>query len=220
MAVPTIPVVDGDVCIASVVCYDQEQISINALGYLIGGSAGGGATLQSLATALDTAVFAAYIALLNNQAFYLGVSARKFVGNKLSLPNTTKVNTGAGTAGADAMPRQATGMFTKQSALPGPAGRGRVYVPFPAVLDNGATPIPTAGYMVRLGTLAGILAAPLALTGPGTATATPVIIRYPRPAHVPPITLATVVWSTATARQKWATQRRRGSYGRPNVLPF
>lgn len=221
MANPNPVVVNGDTVLLSVVCYDDEQVSINRFGYLISGVAGGTLTLQDCVDTLDAPASTQWKGMINNQATYRGVMGSLFIGNRLTPFRSTIANAGPGTAGADALPRQTCGMFTKVSAVPGPAGRGRVYVPFPAVADNGAGPIPNAGYMTRLGVMAGVLKAPLGVSvGPVTATMTPVIVRYPRPSATPPVVFRTIPWADATARQKWATQRRRGSYGRPNVLPF
>lgn len=220
MAAPAIPVANGDVVQVKVYCQATEQVSQNVLGYVVSGVLGGGITLQDIANDVDTAVEAAYKALIFNTAFYYGVEARKFVAGRLSLANFTKGNVGLGTAGAAGMGRQLAGMFTKQSLLPGLAGRGRFYAPFPASADTVDDGVPTAGYMLRLGVLAAILQAPVAVAGLGTGLISPVLIRYPRPAAVPPVTLGTTPWGFALARVKWATHRSRGSYGRPNAVPF
>jgi hypothetical protein len=221
MAVPGIPVNALDIVVTNIYCQFAEQVSINRLGWLCTATAGLGITLRDVCTSLSALVGPTYKALLANNAMFYGVDARKFIGQKLSLANNdNSVNSGPGTAGADAQGRQVAGMFTKLGNIAGRTGRGRVYVPFPSTTDTDADGVPTAGYMVNLGTLAAQLFAVLNVAGAGTGTLAPQLITYPRPTHTPPIVLSSRAWTAATARQKWATHRSRGSYGRSNPLPF
>jgi hypothetical protein len=129
--------------------------------------------------------------------------------NYIGLPKNV-----VGTAGAQPLPRQTCGMFTKQTGFPGRTGRGRFYAAFPSASDQSlVNDLPTAGYMTRLGALAANTFAIQNLTnGASTCDAIPVLFS-----RVAPSTSYTLVG--ATARTKWATHRSRGDYGRPNLLP-
>lgn len=221
MAAPDISVVSGDVVLTRTVCSFAGQVSMNVAGWTVGTVVAAGVTLLEIADDLDAFFSAVYPALLTNNAQYYGLGARKFVGQRLSLEFAGTANVSAGTGGATPLPTQTCGMVTKQSAVAGPAGRGRIYVPFPDASMNAAPGIPTAGYMTNLGLMAARYANPRVVVGAGgSVTLTPAIVRYPRPNLPTPILLGTTPWANATARQKWATHRTRGVYGRLNSLPF
>lgn len=213
MAGPVIPLALNDVVEATVVCRFDEQIALNVLGYKATAIVGVGVALDAFVTQLDAAIAAAYKDLMCNVAEYYGVMARVVAPVK-TIYVSTKVTQGDGVAGADPLPRQCCGMFTKLTSHAGPSGRGRMYVPFPAQLDCDIDTNPTVGYMVRLGTLAGILASPQAVVvGADSMTLSPCLLN-------PPAYAAPFLWQFATARQKFATHRSRGSYGRANAVPF
>jgi hypothetical protein len=213
MAGRATPLNVNDILELSLVCSQAEQIGLNVLGYRVTFQTGAGESMENIGTELDLLIHNAYKAILANTAEYYGSMIRRVWPTKTAYA-TTNLNRGDGTAGDEALPRQAAGMFTKTTGLPGPAGRGRFYASFPAEDDNDPDGIPTAGYMVNLGTLAGILATTRTFgVAPDTTTVAPVILdrlAYP----------GSLAWDFATARQKWATHRSRGSYGRANSLPF
>lgn len=196
-----------------VVCIAGEQISINALHYKVTAVTGIACTTQDVATDIDSLVEVAYKALMGLPALYRGVECCRLFPTRSVYANEA-TNVGPGGAGADLLPRQTCGIFTKMSAVPGAAGRGRVYVPFPALVDDEGGGIPTAGYMTRLGTLAGILLSNVNIVvGVNTTTITPIIYHRGDPT-------TSVAWTFAAARNKWASQRSRGTYGRANSVPF
>jgi hypothetical protein len=126
--------------------------------------------------------------------------------------NTT--GNGFGDNAGDALPRQTSGIISLVTALGGRKNRGRVYVPFPSETDNAIAGHPTAGYVTALGDLAAILTGPYIGVGAGgnTNDLQPVILHRVD-GSVTPIT-------GHFERSFWATQRRRGDFGRPNTGPF
>lgn len=125
-----------------------------------------------------------------------------------------------GTGIGDPLPTQSCGLVSYQYNLSGKQGRGRNYLPFPTEDDNAADGLPTAGYMTDADTFASAWN-PVSLVvtgsgvGPPTATITGCLYN---PYGAIPVKIPTVV--SRTIRKKWATQRRRGSEGRPNNSPF
>jgi len=128
-------------------------------------------------------------------------------------PETTVVNQMAGSAGAGLLPGQTSGLISLYTSTLGKIGQGRVYVPFPCPDDNAADGTPTAGYVTRLADLSVFLSEDFTLTvGAQTATFKPCLYRGG--------TDAPRFIINATNNDAWATQRRRGSYGRLNKAPF
>jgi len=208
-------IVDNDVLEMRAICSMGLQVSYNVQFYKCTYTAGAGLTVQDAVDAWDASIAAAYKALLTQDAKYYGVMGRiaNPTPNK-SLYRFTKVNNGVGLVLSNAMSGQSCGMFTKLTGTPGQGGRGRIYVPFPAVGDNDAGGAPTAGYMVNLGILAAKYFAVLPVAAGGnTLSATPILFRRSAP-------LLQFVVLGATGRQKWATHKSRGLYGRTNALPF
>lgn len=214
MATPSAVVALNDILKVRVVCQAGDQISVNVLGYKVTGLVAPGPTCSELAVALDTAFETPYKDLLSQFASYYGVGVSR-VSPTVSLESAATGNTAIGNLVENLMPRQVAGIFTKHSAGAGPGGRGRVYVPFPGRDQDDAVGKPVAGYMVLLGVLAATLqlVRVVASGGGGNATISPCILKR---ANYP----ASPLWITSSARIKWATQKRRGVYGRPNTLPF
>jgi hypothetical protein len=170
-------------------------------------------TALEVAKRFDVVLSATLIALLNNTAAYWGVGAQRIRPLPIGVEALWQGSAGPGTAGASPMPKQIAGIFSKITAFGGRAMRGRVYVPFPTDLDNSSpSDAPTVGYMTRLGAFAANVVATTAVTG-GAGNASMVPVIYHRVSGNVDIIIG------ATARQKWATQRRRGDYGRPNDPP-
>jgi hypothetical protein len=118
-------------------------------------------------------------------------------------------STSTGSTANPALPTQVSGIISLRGDIASRHGRGRVYVPFPAVTDHDATLRPTAVYLGHLNALAAGMFSTVTFTS-GVNTATVQIGIFDRRAG----TLTTI--SSVHAKQVWATQRRRGDYGRKN----
>jgi len=176
--------------------------------------AGAGATLSQLLAALATAGLPdSYKTLLSSEASYVGMDAQ-VIFPTLGLPVGNVTGADAGDNAGDPLPSQVSGLLKITTQLGGRANRGRAYIPFPFEGDNDASGRPQAAYVAALDGLGTIFAAARPGVGAGgdTNDFTPVI--YHRHNHTTtPISL--IVGST-----RWATQRRRGNYGRPNLPPL
>lgn len=191
----------------------QQQISVNVLTYVCTAIAGTSDTYQNGAVKFDTLLNAAYKALMCNLAFWRGVGVRRITPTQLSVEYSTIANQGAGTAGASPQAKQISGLIRKVTDRPKEKGRGRLYVSFPSTTDNSSTGNPIAGYITRLNTLGTALAQNVVVgSAPNTATLKPVL--WDRS-----LFQATDIISMP-GQAYWATQRRRGDYGKANSVPF
>ena len=149
-------------------------------------------------------------ALMCNPAVYNSVTTRRL--NPVVARPVFQISTahsGVGTAGADPMAGQTTGLITKYTALMGRANRGRIYIPFPAVDDDTATGAPSASYQSRLVSFANAYTGTVSIPGGGGgAIAATAIVFHPKTLTGTPI-------ATTQSQFKWATQRRRGQYKPP-----
>jgi hypothetical protein len=204
-------IANGDRLECRMYCQDSEQVSVNTVYYRAGLPTGGNVTDQNVADVLSAIAASHLTILITNNATYLGTTVR--VANKLPLPVAAESNidAGVGTAGAIGLPRQTAGLLRFFTALAGPGGRGRLYIPFPAQGENESRGVPTAAYSTSVEALGTDLMGLTSVNGAGGASI--------------PVTL--VVWSRVHARMadvtdtrgssKWATQKKRGSFGRPNA---
>lgn len=203
----------GDVVQVRLVSILQQQISINVLTYVCTAIAGTSETYANGAIRFDTLINAPYKALMCNIAAWRGVGVRRIYGGALSVEYSTIANQGAGTAGANPQPKQVTGLLRKSTDRPKEKGRGRAYIPFPATADNSTLGNPLAGYITRLNTLGAVLQQTVVVgTAPNTASLKPIL--WDRDLLQATDILAVV------GQAYWATQRRRGDYGKANVVPF
>ena len=204
----------GDRMEIRVFCQDGEQGSVNTVFYRVTGVTGV-VTDSDFAVAFDSVVSGDLKNMIYDNAVYQGVSAR--IANRLPLPVAALANGGAGNgnAGAIGLPRQTCGLLDFRTAIAGPGGRGRWFMPFPSASDNETFGVPKASYVSALSAFgATLLAVTLigAVVGGGSAD------------------VAFVLWSRKNAAMRaidatfgstrWATLRSRGSFGRANSGPF
>jgi hypothetical protein len=196
----------------------NEQIGLNVFHYrVVAVMAAGSNALSRITDAIQANGVAASLKLLmTSQASFLGFTVQRLHPAKSpTFPVTEEA--GPGTAGATANARQVAGFIRKKSAVAGRRLSGRMYIPFPSTADDTGAGIPTDDYKEKLDALAIRMTNEL-IWGPGggQGQASPVIYQRPRP-PLPYSTRSILSWIAAA---KWATQRRRGSFGRPNVSPF
>jgi len=207
---PSVP----DVIECQVLSAFQNQIGLNVLHYWVSSTSGTGVTLQFMATQMDALLQANYKNILCNQATYRGVGMTNLASPR-SVQAVSAANAGPGTGGANMAPTQVRGLISWYSNLAGRAYRGRTYTPF--VPANGVqtdgSPLPA--YVTILDAVRVILAGPIVFTsGANTSTISLAIYhRRPLPATFSAVTLS-------ITRNKFATQRRSGQYGRANTIPF
>lgn len=203
----------GDVWAVRPICAANNQLSFNVLHYLTTASVLPEPTPLLVANDFSIFLGPGWITQLANPAVFVGVQAQKVFPAPPSVAGLSVLGSSAGTAGPNLLPTQVCGIITKLTAFAGRRFRGRVYMPFPSEEVNTSAGAPTGPYLVNLAaTAALLLAVRTIINGAGSATFTPVLF------HRPPGSTTTALVGTRT-NSRWATQRRRGPYGQPNVLP-
>jgi hypothetical protein len=211
---PNQPVV-GDTLEIRVVAYTPSQIGVNVLHYYVTAVAGTTPDLTTISSAFDASLYTYYKACMcSTSASYRGVSTRDMT-PVATIAYPWVSHAGAGTAGGFNLPTQDTGLITFRTQYGGPGYRGRAYIPFPSTTMGDQNGAPSATYQANMALIAAALGPNLLVTGgAGTISLTMVIRRRGHPFYQDPFVNAMSV------QAKMATQRRRGQYGRTNILPF
>jgi len=212
---PAFQIPIGGIIRAVTYCIIPGQASTNTHKWqLTSLSSGSNFDSSAFLTFYDLAMQSVYLPLLSNDAQYYGT--QMYLMNPIGpapRPDSTNGNQAAGTAGAGLLPAQTSGLISFYTLTLGKTGQGRSYIPFPCPGDNGADGTPAAGYVTALADLAIFLKSQqTVINGGQTATFRPCLYRGG--VDVPRFI------ETANNPDAWATQRRRGAYGRLNKAPF
>lgn len=195
------------------VMYGVDQLGLNVRHFRVSAVAGPGVTAQNIADALATLYGPLYAPLIGNSTSYFGTIVQKI----LPLPQAAAVQSIVasvpGTGGVDLMARQVSGIISIRTLLAGRSRRGRAYIPFPTETMNANPGAPTGGYTANLLALSSQMEQDTTVVSGGDTC-----------------TLRPVVWSRRLGimtdvercipEAHWATQRRRGDFGRLNPNPF
>jgi len=208
----------SDSIIARAWSVDGDQASVQRFWYDVTSITGTSTTDQIMADQLETTLAPLYKPLLNNIAEWRGVQVQIYRDNAIFSEVSSIAHAGVGTGGALPLPRQSSGIISWGSARAGRRFRGRMYIPFPSTTADTGDGIPTSAYQVALQTLADAWRQSVFFGSVGSAIqAEPFLKHSPGKTPIP----ATVTHiTTGDANLKWATQRRRGSYGRINSSPI
>lgn len=204
--------VDNDLIQCRVACWHGNQLSINLYYYQMQAKSGGAFTTDDAALGLDNLASAVYPPAISANAQYYGVQVRKWNVGPPDLPVRSIANTQAGQLTGDTLPDQVCGIITKQTAFAGKGYRGRVYIPFPSTTMADTDDTPLAAYLSKLNDISNNLLKGSTITGAlASMFAAPILWK--------PHGLSFAYITTLRSNKKWATQRRRGNYGRINELP-
>lgn len=208
---PAIPV--GSIWVSKIGCYMVGQAGLNLIHWVCTTNTGAGGTDTQFAISLDALLAPLLKPMMPSIATYYGVGVQQIWPLPLTALNISAAHTGVGSGGLAPVPPQVSGIITMNTGLAGRANRGRVYVPFPAAaFVDGTLTTPTGAYQILLTAVFNALATPITITvGGGTSVMTPGV--YHRTTH------AVSAFTTGRVNPKWATQRRRGNYGRANPYP-
>lgn len=203
---------NGDVLAVKIHCYMNNQLAINDLWFRCSGLLGASCS-DVLACGDFDALWAATVkAYLPTAATYLGTT----LAIRKPVPYPTVRSTagqGVGSYNQNPLPSQSCGVLSMYTNVVGPAGRGRLYMPFPNVAFNGTDGKPNSTGKSAWAALASLIINPILLgAGGNTINATWGVFHR--------LTGLTSDIQTAVAEGKWGTQKRRGSYGRMNPQPF
>jgi hypothetical protein len=140
-------------------------------------------------------------------------------------PSVGAVSSASGRMGlvvGASLPLQVSGLISLKTDLATRRGRGRIYVPFPSASQSGTAGGASQAYVDNLVILKEMMIGDRGMIGGGAdITWRPVIFGRRRDATIdqPALPEIFVEVKSGTALGKWATQRRRGAYGRANVPP-
>jgi len=198
-----------------VCAYTPSQIALNVLHYLCLSVSSAPPDYTMIAIAFDTLFATNYKNFLGGNAAYRGVTAKRLTSIQ-SIQYPAVGGAGPAAGGATVCPTQVAGLITIRTRFGGSGYRGRVFLPFPASSYLATTGAPGAPIIALMGNIALSMGPSITITGGagsscilqqvirkrgGILTNDPQVIGY-------------------TVQPKFATQRRRGQYGQPNVLPF
>lgn len=204
-----------DTLVTEVLIYSppHTQLAVLRRVYKVHIAVGAGVTFTDVAADFSAAQATMYKNLIANTASFRGVRVRRIWPANLDAWGQFTGDAGAGISGPNSLPLQSAGLITFGGAEIGRKGEGRQYVPFPASLDNDASGRPTAGYLTALGVLGANIVSDRTVTV-GANSVSLWHINFNRIVHTFKL-LPNVVRVGG-----WATQKRRGDYGRANRLPF
>jgi hypothetical protein len=204
-----------------VYCYQPTnlQLGVNTFFFHTIAEVGTGASTVSVATGWDAILAPLYKAWLPATSRYYGVEAQYLI-PPINVPVTTNANAGVGTAAGNNLPNQASGLISIRTQLAGPKYRGRAYIPFPAASNADVQGDLTPAAAVLLQAIATAVNTNTVFGGGGNTSTLALCVRHRTNKGVKPALFGYQEAVTATADQLFATQRRRGQFGRSNPLPF
>jgi hypothetical protein len=202
------PLAVGNILKARIVCInDKNKTAFNIKHWRVSAIVAGVPTIEDAAEAFSIGLGGRYANCMATNATFWAVGMSRIFPN----PPTGEVwgtsgRTG-GTATGDPLPSQTCGLVKLSSPFAGKTNRGRLYVPFPAEDDNDTGDLPSGGYIVNAAGLGSLMVGGVTLTIAGRTATYIGIIWHKASTSYTDLT-------TATARGKWATQRRRGMLGK------
>jgi hypothetical protein len=203
----------GDTMVVTIVTAASD-IALNRLAYEITALVSGAPTDQDFVTAFSTAIATDWRALLGSNCVYEGcIGTLHAFGTPTPFAKVeSTAGTGAGTFGSNMSSAQTAGLIAWHTPRAGPAHRGRMYVPGVPQGAYASNEKPSVGYQTALDTFAAnILNFTLAASG-GRSASCQFCLRNR--------TGTLQVVTGFASRPKWATQKRRGDYGRPTGSPL
>lgn len=203
----------GDIYQVRIVTALGSQLGEMIMHYECTAVAGTSSTDSALAVLIDAAAAPLVKPLLTNAASYQGVGVQRIFPTPRLREVVVTTGSGGGTGGASALPSQVSGLIKKVSATAGRSSQGRNYVPFPDESQNQASGIPAPAYVGDLFALGNSMIGPFTPGGGGN-TATLKQVIYNR------INGGTAEVTEVIPAGVWATQRRRGDFGKSNIIPF
>jgi hypothetical protein len=201
----------GDIVETVAICRFGDQVGLNVRHWATVTKTGTGGTLLQVADTLYGILATIYAGSISNQATFIGFTAQKI----WPLPKSIAMgSSGAALPGGlsgDPLPTQIAGLVSFRTAIAGRKERGRIYIPFAAESQNTVDKEPSLGYQTNLGGIGNFYSAALPIGDVSNGNGLAGVIWH-RTSHT---------YSFITAyrvRPMWATQRRRGAFGRPNPL--
>lgn len=185
-----------------------DQLGLNIRHHQVTQIVGQGFTLGQWVTLMAGVIAPLYKNVIAPQATYVGTLARLVGIGPVSASAWDTAGTGIGLGTGDMMPKQTAGLIAYTTAFAGRGSRGRTYVPFPTEGMNDPTGVPAATYRTAVDSIAQMWMGIRTIGGPDGGTGTPVLFHKR--------TGGATLLLAYQVSSRWATQRRRGDYGRTN----
>lgn len=211
---PLSPVVAGHLLEVKVYTYFRSQLGLNVIHMKVN-TVTAGMILTDIVQQIEADWNGSWKAWMNDEAEWKGIGIRDLTHNPLEVEVFSGAQAGPGTGG-DPLPGQLCGLITKRTAVAGPKGRGRMYVPFPGsdmMLGGAVDPV---GGVAVLDALIADIRGPETETAGGFSMNWNVVLRTPTIGGDP---FSSTPLITMVAEAEFASQRRRGNYGTKNQLP-
>jgi hypothetical protein len=210
------PIATTNVIVVQAICNDPafQQSSVSSF-YWFASSVVGVTpiTTQDVAAFFENLWAAPWQNLIYNGATYNGTRCRIVKPVSTDIWRFDNSMAAAGSGGAVGLPPQTCGLLKKFGDVIGKHGQGRTYLPFPSASGNGTDGLPNNAYIAAGAALGGIIDAIQTVTaGPNSTIIQPVLFDR--------TTGNTVGITAALTEGVWATQKRRGAFGRINKPPF
>lgn len=204
------PLVDGDIVQLTVQAHQGSQLGEIVLNFRLSDFTGI-PTDEDVAAFFDNNAASDFTPLIANTANYVGTAARILSRGGTFAPQFANTNAAAGLGGSQPLPGQVSGLVKYTTDTSGRIGHGRSYVPFPTVSElGGTTTNPTAGYIANVAAFVSDYAPFFTVLGGGGSAVAKLVV----------LTASTLAYRLVTGflvEQGFATQRRRGYYGKPNT---
>ncbi len=200
-------------------CSLSDQAAVNSYNFEVVSVTGGGITDQNVSDAFDPNASTFYRAIMPTTATYNGIQAY-LLKHAPFLPHFVKstLNAGGGSGPNTCLPKNTAAILSYNTAVRGPIGRGRVYLPFIRTDLVTGFGVPTAGFNVTINSWASLLLNPFIVTiGANSVTMNWSLVHRFAP---PLVGLSTTQIRDAESADKMGQMHKRGDYGRANSSPI
>jgi len=217
---PGVRPVPDDILEVRTVCSNADQISLNVYHYRVTFVAGPspGCTLTQIAAALSNIFAPGYQLIMPPSCAYRGTGVKN-----LSPPPTQEAvstaGAGPGVAAGTEIPQQVSYLVNFKTDFSGRGYRGRVYPGFVSSNFVNTSGNMNAAGLTAIQLMAATITGNFTVTGGGDSTTIQLVVLRRQANHLPLPFPTTADVTTITARNAFATQRRRGDYGRTNQAP-
>jgi len=218
---PGIRPTPGDILEVRTVCTNADQLSLNVFHYRVTFTTGPapGVTISEMAAALSNIFSPGYQSIMPASAAYRGTGVKNLMPPPTQEATSTS-GAGPGVASGFEIPQQVSYLVNFKTESSGRGFRGRVYPGFVANSFVNASGNMNAAGFTAIQLMAATIVGNFTVTSGANQTTIQLIIlrRQANKLPLPFPTYADVI--TITARNAFATQRRRGDFGRTNTTPL
>lgn len=208
------PVIVGDIIQMRVITKDETGGEcFNIFNFGIGAPLVGVITDLEVAQNLDALIAPLYKALMAPTSAYDGIECSIVNRSPKPVSDKTTANAGVGLSGSKNLPSQVAGILSWGTAFSGKAFRGRTYIPNLADGWKLSTGIPSVVFQTAMTALGNAIITMFNVVVGGASVPTHFILFHRS-------VLGFNLMLTLNVPLKFATQRRRGNYGKNRIPPI